>query len=164
MSRPMNNLLFLLSVLLGMMVGFAAFGEHVTSKMVSTDTTTTDVPSHLKGATIIVRLADGRESSVPAEKFKVVPRKQQFIVTRTEKQKLISCVNNTPNKNRASLVGGYGSRNGLTVSSNGSVVEVENKVGLVGGLQYQRLITDKLSIGVQGQTNKTGSVLIGLDF
>jgi hypothetical protein len=31
-------------------------------------------------------------------------------------------------------------------------------------LQYQRLLTEKISVGVQGQTNQTGSLMIGLDF
>ena len=125
---------------------------------------TTDVPSHLKGATIIVRLADGRESSVPAEKFKVVPRKQQFIVTKLETSKVKSCTTNDPLKNRVSLLGGYGARNGLDVSTAGSTTTVESSSGVVGGLQYQRMLNDRLSFGVQGQTSETGSLLIGLDF
>lgn len=124
----------------------------------------TDVPSHLKGATITVRLADGRETTVPAERFKVVPRKQQFIVTKTEKSKMVSCTSNDPAKNRIALLGGHGAQAGLNSSVSGTTTEVESNVGLVGGLQYQRLITDTISLGVQGQTNKTGSVMIGLDF
>lgn len=125
---------------------------------------TTDVPSHLKGAVIIVRQADGKESVVPAEKFKVVPRKQQFITIKTKETKVISCVDKAPNKNRVSALGGHGTKSGLKSSTNGSVVEVENRVGGVFGLQYQRLLTDRISVGVQGQDNKTGSLVLGLDF
>jgi hypothetical protein len=125
----------------------------------------TDVPSHLKGAVIIVRLADGRETTVPAEKFKVVPRMQQFVVTKTEKTKVTSCVTNKPNKNRVSLLGGHGTKEGLDSRQvNPNLVEVESRTGLVGGLQYQRMLNDRISVGVQGQTNETGSLLIGLDF
>lgn len=124
----------------------------------------TDVPNYLKGATITVRLKDGRESQVPAEKFKVVPRKQQFIVTRTEQATLERCVTNQPRKNRASLVGGYGAQGGLKTTTSGTTVEVESRTGPTGGAQYQRMINDRFSVGVQGQTNKTGSVLFGVDF
>ncbi len=124
----------------------------------------TDVPSHLKGATIIVRQADGRESVVPAEKFKVVPRKQQYLTTKTKETKVISCTSTALNKNRVSALGGYGTKNGVQKSNNGSVVEVKNAVGGVFGLQYQRLVTDKISVGVQGQDNQTGSLVLGLDF
>lgn len=124
----------------------------------------TDVPNHLKGATIIIRQADGKESSVPAEKFKVVPRKQQFITTKTQVKQVISCENTVLNKNRVSALGGYGTKGGLKSSSNGSVAEVESKNGSVLGLQYQRLLTERLSLGIQGQDNKTGSLVIGIDF
>lgn len=126
----------------------------------------TDVPSHLKGATIIVRLADGRESSVPAEMFKVVPRKQQFVTTEVEKLEVATCTvtDRSPRKNRVSLLGGHGAQTGITSTQNGAIAEVESNVGLVGGAQYQRMLTERWSIGVQGQTNKTGSVMIGLDF
>jgi hypothetical protein len=52
----------------------------------------TDVPNFLKGATIIVRLANGKESVLSADKFKVVPRKQQFIVTKTKISNTKLCV------------------------------------------------------------------------
>lgn len=39
----------------------------------------TDMPKFLKGATITVTLANGKSSTVPADKFMVVPRKQYFI-------------------------------------------------------------------------------------
>ena len=70
----------------------------------------TDVPSHLKGATIIVRLADGKETAVPAEKFKVVPRKQQYLVTKTKQLDKMVC---GPEKNRISLLAGKGQKSGL---------------------------------------------------
>lgn len=127
---------------------------------------TTDVPSHLKGATIIVRLADGRESVVPAERFKVVPRKQQFVVSKIATKSVRTCNLNEPNRNRVSLLGGRGTQEGIDVNKSQmpSLVTAQSKVGLVGGLQYQRLITKRLSLGLQGQTNKTGSIMIGIDF
>jgi hypothetical protein len=122
---------------------------------------TTDVPDYLKGATITVRLADGKETSVPAEKFKVVARQQQFIVTKTKQLDKTTC---TPEKNRLSLLAGNGPKEGLNRSKTPSTVTVESRVGAVGGLQYQRLITEDISLGIQGQTNESVLVNIGLDF
>lgn len=127
---------------------------------------TTDVPNHLKGATIIVRLANGKQTEVPAEQFKVVPRKQQYLVTRTLKTFSTTCQEEARklNKNRVAVLAGHGAKEGLSKSVTSSDIEVRSNVGVVGGVQYQRLITEKLSIGVQGQTNQTGSLVIGLDF
>lgn len=121
----------------------------------------TDVPNHLKGATIIIRTADGRETSVPAEKFKVVPRVQQFVITKTKQLDKTTC---TPDKNRFSVLVGNGPKEGLDRSKTATTVTVESRVGAVGGLQYQRLITDDVSLGIQGQTNESVLINIGLDF
>jgi len=154
-----------------MLLSFSSMAsEPVCSEQTSAEETTgqleikTDVPNHLKGATITVRLADGKETTVPAEMFKVVPRKQQFVTTKTQITKVSSCVTSEPNKNRVSLLGGHGTKSGLDTSVSGTTTEVETKAGLVVGAQYQRMLNDTLSIGVQGQSNKTGSVLIGIDF
>jgi hypothetical protein len=124
-----------------------------------------DVPKHLKGAKIIVRLADGRESEVPAEAFKVVPRKQQYIVTKVSQNSTTMCsADPVHNKNRIAVLGGRGAKEGLDKTVRTNEVEIESRVGAVGGVQYQRLITDRISVGGQVQTNKTGLISIGLDF
>ena len=135
-----------------------------TEQVLETVVINTDVPSHLKGATIIVKQADGRTSEVPAELFKVVPRKQQRIITKVQNDKLMSCTELTHHKNRVSALAGFGPREGLNKDIEPNKVDVESKVGVVGGLQYQRNITEKISLGVQGQTNKTGLAVIGFDF
>lgn len=135
-------------------------------------TINTDVPKFLKGAKIIVRLSDGKESSVPAELFKVVPRKQQYIVTKTIMHDRWVCkdtVEVTKNviemkKNRVSVMGGAGPTEGLSDSKTPTVVEVESNVGAIGAAQYQRMLNDKVSAGVQLQTNKTWLLELGLDF
>ena len=123
----------------------------------------TDVPKYLEGATIIVRLKDGKETAVPAEKFKVVARKQQYLVSRTLREDKTICSAEI-NKNRVSLNLGQGPKGTLSTSKTASKVEVESQVGIVGGLQYQRLITDKISISGQIQNNNTGLLGVGLDF
>jgi hypothetical protein len=122
---------------------------------------TTDVPSHLRGAVIVVRLADGRETTVPAEKFKVVPRSQQFIVSKTYQLNRQVC---SPEKNRLSLLGGNGPKEGLNRYKTATKVTVESDVGAVGGVQYQRLLDHGLSLGIQGQSNESVLVNIGIDF
>jgi hypothetical protein len=139
----------------------------------------TDVPKHLRGAVIIVRTADGRESTVPAEKFKVVPRKQQFITTETLTASVTQCTNTLEpikavyireSKNRVSLLAGKGMRSGLDKNrKDEETIEIKNRVGAVGGLMYQRIIDQSLtpldlSVGGQIQTNKTILFNVGLDF
>lgn len=155
--------IILLLVVLAPMVAMATDCDTTSSaeSVQETKEITTDVPKHLVGATICVKQADGKESCVPAEKFKVVPRKQQFVVTRTKQTDKLVC---GPNKNRASLLAGNGPKEGLTRTNNGNEVIVESRVGAVGGVQYQRLITDKISVGAQVQTNESVLVNIGLDF
>ena len=121
----------------------------------------TDVPKYLEGATITVKLKDGKESTVPAEKFKVVPRLQQFFVTKTVQENTTMCKND---KNRISVLGGHGRKDGLKTNTGATNTTVENRAGLVMGAQYQRMLNDTLSVGGQVQTNKTGSVMLGIDF
>lgn len=125
----------------------------------------TKVPSYLEGATILIKLKNGKELMKSAKDFKVVPRKQQFIVTKTETNSTTSCtVGDEYKKNRVSVLGGYGRRSSLTTKTSPGLTEVETQRGFVGGLQYQRMLNKSWSVGIQGQTNKTGSLLLGLDF
>jgi hypothetical protein len=152
--------------------------ENVGTQELETKVIDTSTPKHLRGATIIVRTADGRESSVPAEKFKVVPRKQQFIVTHDISHSQTQCTTtqvktNTvyikPGSNRVSILAGKGLRSGLDKNTKGDTVEVKSRQGAVGGLMYQRIIDQSLtpfdlSVGGQVQTNKTILFNLGLDF
>lgn len=146
-----------------------AFASENCSTTVGTETVEetkeikTDVPNYLKGAMIIVRTADGRESSVPAEQFKVVPRKQQFLVSRIKQTDKTMCSAET-NKNRVSLLAGNGAKGGLSRSSTPTSVTIESRTGVIGGAQYQRLLTDRISVGAQIQDNKSVLMNIGLDF
>lgn len=161
-------------LLLVLMVSSLAFADSKCSTDRSSADTldqlviSTDVPAHLRGATIIVRRADGVESSVPAEKFKVVPRKQQFLVTHTMQREVTSCVETAAaqaaRKNRISVLGGQGPLGKLDHEVEAGRDTVYTRNGFVGGLQYQREVFGPMSIGIQGQTNKTGSLNLGLDF
>jgi hypothetical protein len=137
-------------------------GQNETTK---TTVITTDVPSHLKGATIIVRLANGKETTAPAELFKVVPRKRQEIVLEKTQTVNTVCENEAAQRrNRISVLGGRGPVGGLDISRSGDTVSVQNKVGAIGGLQYQYKLTDRFNVGVQAQTSKTALISGGVDF
>ena len=154
-------------------ISTVVFGNETCSTDVGAETTQeqleikTDVPSHLKGATIIIRTADSKESSVPAEKFKVVPRKQQFIVTKTKQESKTTCSVETikPNrKNRVSLLAGNGPAEGLDRTVTPDKVTIESRTGAMVGAQLQHLFTERVSGAVQLQTNQTGAIGIGYDF
>lgn len=129
----------------------------------------TDVPKWLKGATITVRTADGRESTVPAEKFKVVPRKQQYLTTKTLQQQTLTCTSKAHvRRHRLAAFAGHGAQGGLNVDRSKAPFEtsVESKVGIVGTGQYQYLLPvldDRFSLGLQIQTNETVSAGIGFE-
>ena len=108
----------------------------------------TVVPAHLKGGTIIVRRADGAESVVSAEQFKVVPRKQQFIVTHTERKSITTCKGAEELRNRLSILGGKAPTGRLSTTATPGVVTVEQEGALVTGAQYQRKIGNLFSIEI----------------
>jgi hypothetical protein len=94
----------------------------------------TDMPKHLKGATITVTQVDGKTSTVPAEKFKVVPRKQQFVVGQNQVvSQHVICKSNSKNM----LIGEVRKDvTDLDATSNGSTAEVHANKALVPGLNY----------------------------
>lgn len=159
------KILIIMSILLSntLFAGEQCTTETISMDIVKRELITTDVPNFLKGATITVKLADGKETTVPAELFKVVPRKQQVLVTVIKQNDKTIC-STSLDKNRVSLLAGRGAREGLNRDNYPTVVDVESKVGAIGGVQYQRVIKGKLSIGAQVQSNDTALVNIGLDF
>jgi len=125
---------------------------------------TTDVPNHLRGKEICIRdPKTGVSDCVSTDQFKMVPRLQQFIVTKTKQVDKLVCKQDLK-KNRISLLAGNGPKEGLETSKTASKVSVETDVGLVGGLQYQRLLNDRISLGGQLQSNEAVLLNIGLDF
>lgn len=69
-----------------------------------------------------------------------------------------------PRKNRLRLMGGYGPY-GLEQEQIGTnTFEVNLKRGIVGGLGYDRLLNNRLSVGAFALTNLTFGLSVGLDF
>lgn len=152
-----------LLLLLGLLIFGATYGQDscTETEVVETKDINTPTPESLKDATIIVRQKDGTTKEMPANEFKVVPRKQQFI---TKTKATIDCSNQKAKNNRISLVGGYGPSGFISKSVKTNSARLEAEPGPHGGLQYQRLITSRFSIGAQVLSNKSASLLLGLDF
>lgn len=71
-------------------------------------------------------------------------------------------------KNRISLLGGIGPDNGLSTSTsvinNGLSAQVMlDRTPLI-GVQYQRLVTERVSVGILGLSNETGMVSVGWEW
>jgi hypothetical protein len=124
----------------------------------------TDVPKHLEGATIIVRTKDGRETSVPAEKFKVVPRKQQYIVTKVSKKEKMTC--SAADTRNLVMLGVRKDHTGLTKETDGSTATVYSNKGAVIDAAYMRrkMFDTNFGAGVGLDTNATPKAFLGYEF
>lgn len=91
---------------------------------------------------------------VEQEKVQVVKQAVPVIVTKT-----VTVYRKVQKKNRISLLGGSGPTKVLVTPS-----DVRLERGAVVGAQYQRMVGDSLSVGVQVQSNETVLGSIGLDF
>ncbi len=126
-------------------------------------TINTDAPAHLKGATITVTLANGKATTVPAERFKVVPRKQTHTGSKFREVEVVTCTE-LAKKNRVSLLGGVGPSDRLERSSSAGRVDVKSTSQFNAGIQYQRSLSNDISVGGQVQSNKAGALMLGVDF
>jgi hypothetical protein len=121
----------------------------------------TEVPKYLKGAEIVVKQTDGTTRTFSAEEFKVVPRKRQQIVSKVDRT--LRCTL-PEKKNRFAVVAGSGAQGGLNRKNEPGKVTVESRVGEVMGLQYQRRVGSKATIGAQITSNDTILGIIGVEF
>lgn len=125
----------------------------------------TDMPAHLKGAKIIVRLADGRESIVPAERFKVVARRQQFLAGKNEiTSKSKKC--KLDDKKNIVYVGAKRELGDLETKVSGNTAKVESKRTLTPSVNYIRRKVLNSDLNVGGGVDKNGQVqgTLGLEF
>lgn len=140
-----------------------------TSKQDVTYAVNKDIPKHLIGATITVTLADGSTSSVPAEKFMIVPRKQYTVVaeqvntTKTLTCKVAGKKNNVSIGLRKDVVGLDKSTNAIP---NGIQAKVKEDKDIVPSINYYRreVIGGAVGFGVGIDKNGTPSASVGLDF
>ena len=129
----------------------------------------TDVPKGMRGAKIIVRQANGKETSVPIEKFKVVPRKQQFKVTERKLSKSTTCRINESSKN-AIILGGRHDVTGLRTSTRNNAdgsqsAAITTEKGAVLDLGYTiRNVIGNFGVGASLDTSGVPRANIQLDF
>ena len=128
-----------------------------------------NMPKYLQGATIIVRLADGRESSVPAERFMVVARKQKTVIGQN-KTMSTSRTCKAPSRKNSVMVGVRKDHAGMNVTTkgitNGVSAKVESKKTLIPDLNYYRREILDSHLGVGAGVDSSGVVrgVLGIDF
>jgi hypothetical protein len=127
-----------------------------------------DMPNHLKGAKITVTLADGSSSTVPAEKFMVVPRKQQTVVGQDKVvSKNLVCSKSEKNILMAELRKDVKNIDTETTAiPGGEQVTVRSNKALIPGINYYRreLFDTRFGAGVGVDSNGTVKGMLGLDF
>lgn len=121
------------------------------------------IPEHLRGATITVRLADGKESTVPAEKFMVVPRKQSTIAgTNWTVTKVRSC----DTKDRNLIIGEVRKdHKNFDTETNGKEAKTYSNKEVIPGVNYfRRELLGPIGAGAGVDSNGTLKGLIGVEF
>lgn len=120
-------------------------------------------PKVFKDSKIKRKLKDGSTQEFDGDKFKIVPRigYKRVVKTKTVIEKVVE--KTKINKNRFKVLAGSAPK-GLETTQTPSGAVVEEDRGLVLGLGYDRLVTEKVSLGAQVQTNRTIMLSIGLDF
>ncbi len=123
----------------------------------------TNVPNHLKGATITLTKADGSKEVLKAEEYMVVKRKHNRpVIKETTRESSLAC-KATDRKNIVSLkaVDGYSDVKKSQTDSSASL-EVKRQVGV--GIQYQHAITERVYLGVGADSNRGAEALLGWGF
>ena len=105
-----------------------------------------------------------RKGPKPAAKPAPVCEPKVVKVTETKTETKYVTQKVEQRKNRLSLAAGQGPNPGIDTSTAGVSAEARTKVGAVGAVQYQRLLTERVSAGLQLQSNKTTLIELGFDF
>jgi len=133
----------------------------------------TEVPVYMKDAVIIVILKDGKEYKFSGNTHAVVLRassnklKPAVIVEKVvEVDKLVEVCSEPAkelHKNRIRAMIGAGPT-GLKTVTDRSTIKVTPKFGPLGGIGYDRLLDEDISVNGQILTNGTATLGLGLDF
>ncbi len=131
----------------------------------------TPQPAYLKDAKIVVVLKDGSIYEFDANTHAVVPRIQAksaaVATTPAPKEEVIQCVQSDVvtakgKKHRLRAFGGYGP-DGVDVKKDGDDLTIRQSRGEVFGLGYDYLMDNDVSVGVQGMTNSTFTLGLGVE-
>ena len=124
-----------------------------------------DIPNHLKGATITVTLVDGRTSTVSADKFMLVPRKQYTVVGESSTTtKTVTC--KAKNKKNILMVEARKDITELDTETTVNQAKVVTRKDLVPGFNYYRreVLDSRFGLGGGIDTNGTVKALLGVEF
>lgn len=160
--------MFILILLLNMVFASDCTDVQTVNAQVQTSTITTDVPKHLEDAEVCILYKSGPNLGyhcVPAKKFKVVPRKQQHLVTEVKTHTERVCKVSGKEKNLL-MVGGRRDHKDLDTRVVGNTATVESEKGLVLDAAYMRqnIFDSKLGVGAGVDTNGTLRGVIGVEF
>lgn len=125
-----------------------------------------EVPAYMKDGVITVKLKNGKEYTYSTNEWKVVRRgtsKPKEVLKEAEQAPKVAEAPK-PLKNRFRLLGGYGYTGGLKVTKDATSAEITPKKGFVGGVGYDRLLTDKISGGATVLSNDSLLLNLGLDY
>ncbi len=160
---------FLILVIIYMFVQFAhaapSCESYTTTKEVQTTKQVSDTPPKgLEDAAISVHTKNGKIYVFNSNEWKVVRRQKEVTVSKLIEETIENCTPDTP-KNRVSVLVGKGPQDSLDKSQpNANQVNVSTTSGEVLGIQNQRNLFGNFSLGVQTQSNKTNSLMLGFDF
>ena len=128
-----------------------------------------NLPKYLQGATITVRLANGKETTVPAERFMVVPRSQQFVVGQAvNTSKTLTCKAKSKRNNvivdvRRDFVGVNKVSSSTSISQ---TLKVTSDKALIPAINYYRrqVLESDLGLGLGVDSSGTLRGMLGIEF
>ena len=138
--------------------------------MTSFEAESKEIPKYLEGATVVVKLKNGKTYEYKSEEYAVVPRENLQInalkVAGFDKlhKKIVNKEIVKNKRNRVFGLLGQGPTGELDVSTNGNEYSIKHDRGAVWGLGYQRKMDDDFNLGVIIQNNQTTSFSLGKDF
>jgi hypothetical protein len=127
------------------------------------------IPELLKDSKIVTTLKNGKQVSFDGNEWMVVRRKapkklEEKLVLLPSDQSAAQVRKQPAQKmNRARLIGGIGPK-GFDSTAKANYVEINSKSGVIGGVGYDRLLNEAVSIGGQVLSNGTMALSLGLDF
>jgi hypothetical protein len=126
-----------------------------------------EVPELLRDSKIVTTLKNGKTYSFDGNEYMVVRRKAKKKPAEekveVEKKAYDKLVKNQQKQNRVRLIAGVGP-SGFNSRTKTNYVEVKTENDALGGVGYDRMLNDTISIGGQVLSNGTYAVGVGLDF
>lgn len=134
------------------------------------------IPKILKDSKITTTLKNGKQVYFDGNEYMVVRRKapkkvaesvspapQVLVLTPAEAPTKVVVEKKSRKMNRARLIGGVGPK-GFDSSTKSNYVEISSRSGAIGGIGYDRMLNEAVSVGGQVLTNGTIALSLGLDF